>query len=171
MQMVKNFLLPLIVGYLGLLLFMPRTELYYMLERELSKNEIRLNEQSIEESLFFLRVKEVTLYAKGIKVGTIEEINYFTLFFYNRIELEMFEVDELFKSKIPGETSEIVLSYHMFSPLTVSIDAKGSFGVIEGKIQLDENVVRLDLVEEKEIDMILPLLQKDEKGSYYEKSF
>ena len=171
MQMVKKILLPLVVGYIAFLIFMPKTELYYMLEKELSENEITLNEKSIEEGWFSLNVKGITLYAKGVQVATIEELNYFTLFFYNSMELRMVEVDDLLKSKVPGKTTELVLTHHLFAPLTVAIDANGTFGVIEGEVQLSDNTVRLDFIEEKEIDMILPLLKKDEKGRYYEKSF
>ena len=171
MQMVKKILLPLVVGYIAFLIFMPKTELYYMLEKELSENEITLNEKSIEEGWFSLNVKGITLYAKGVQVATIEELNYFTLFFYNSMELLMVEVDDLLKSKVPGKITELVLTHHLFAPLTVAIDANGTFGVIEGEVQLSDNTVRLDFIEEKEIDMILPLLKKDEKGRYYEKSF
>ena len=171
MQMVKKILLPLVVGYIAFLIFMPKTELYYMLEKELSENEITLNEKSIEEGWFSLNVKGITLYAKGVQVATIEELNYFTLFFYNSMELRMVEVDDLLKSKVPGKITELVLTQHLFAPLTVAIDANGTFGVIEGEVQLSDNTVRLDFIEEKEIDMILPLLKKDEKGRYYEKSF
>lgn len=171
MQMVKKILLPLLVGYLAFMIFMPKTELYYMLEKELAKSEITLNEKSIDEGWFSLNVKDITLYAKGVQVATIEELNYFTLFFYNTAELLMLEVDDLLKSKVPAKTTELVLTQHLFSPLTVAIDANGTFGVIEGELQLGDNVVRLNFVEEKEISMILPLLKKDEKGRYYEKSF
>ena len=171
MQMVKKILLPLLVGYVAFLIFMPKTELYYMLEDELAKNDITLNEKSIEEGWFSLTVKEITLYAKGVQVATIEELSYFTLFFYNTAELRMLEVDDLLKSKVPAKTTELVLTHNLFSPLTVGIDANGTFGVIEGELQLGDNTVHLNFVEEKEIDMILPLLKKDEKGRYYEKSF
>jgi len=171
MQMVKKILLPLLVGYIAFLIFMPKTELYYMLEDELAKNDITLNEKSIEEGWFSLNVKEITLYAKGIQVATIEELNYFTLFFYNSVELRMLEVDDLLKSKVPAKTTELMLTQYLFSPLTIAIDANGTFGVIEGELQLGDNTVRLNFVAEKEIDMILPLLKKDEKGRYYEKSF
>ncbi len=72
---------------------------------------------------------------------------------------------------MPAKTTELVLTHHLFSPLTVAVDANGTFGAIEGAIQLGDNTVRLNFVEEKEIGMILPLLKKDEKGRYYEKTF
>jgi len=171
MQMVKKILLPLLVGCIAFLIFMPKTELYFMLENKLAENDITLNEKSIDEGWFTLNVNEITVYAKGVQVATIEELNYFTLFFYNTMELRMLEVDDLLKSKVPPKTTELELGHSIFSPLTVAIDANGSFGVIEGKLHLGDNIVRLDFIEEKEINMILPLLKKDEKGRYYEKSF
>jgi len=171
MQMVKNTLLPLLVAYIAFLIFMPKAELYFLLEKELEKNDITLNEKSIDEGWFTLNVNEITVYVKGVQVANIEELNYFTLFFYNTIELRMLKVDDLLKSKVPTKTTELELIHSIFSPLTVAIDANGSFGVIEGEFHLGDNVVHLDFIEEKEINMILPLLKKDEKGRYYEKSF
>jgi len=58
--MVKKILLPLLVGYIAFLIFMPKTELYFMLENKLAENDITLNEKSIDEGWFTLNVNEIT---------------------------------------------------------------------------------------------------------------
>ena len=171
MQMVKNILIAFIVVWLGILIFMPKQEFYYKLEEELAKHEIKLNETSMNEGLFSLNVKQVTVYFKGINVATIEEVSLFTLLFYNSIELRSLTVDDSLKKMIPQEVEKAVAIHSILSPLEVAVDASGSFGLMTGKIDLSEAKVRLDFNESKNIEMLKPQLKKDEKGWYYETSF
>jgi hypothetical protein len=171
MQMVKNSLIALIVVWLGILVFMPKQEFYYKLEEELSKHEIKLNETNINEGLFSLNLKQVTVYFKGINVATIEEVNLFTLLFYNSIELQSLTVDDSLKKMLPQAIHKAVAKYSILSPLEVSLDATGSFGSAAGNIDLNEGKVRLDFNESKNIEMLKPQLKKDDKGWYYETSF
>jgi len=171
MQMVKNILIAFIVIWLGILVFMPKQEFYYKLEEELAKHEIKLNETSMNEGLFSLNVKQVTVYFKGINVATIEEVSLFTLLFYNSIELRSLTVDDSLKKMMPQEIEKAVAIHSILSPLEVAVDASGSFGLMTGKIDLSEAKVRLDFNESKNIEMLKPQLKKDEKGWYYETSF
>ncbi len=171
MQMVKNILIAFIVVCLGILVFMPKQEFYYKLEEELAKDEIKLNETSMNEGLFSLNVKHVTVYFKGINVATIEEMSLFTLLFYNSIELRSLTVDDSLKKMMPQEIEKAVAIYSILSPAEVVVDASGSFGSMSGKIDLSEAKVRLDFNESKKIEMLKPQLKKDEKGWYYETSF
>ncbi len=171
MQMVKNSLIAFIVVWLGILVFMPKQESYYKLEEALAKHEIKLNETNIDEGLFSLNLKDVTVYFKGINVATIEEVSLFTLLFYNSIELQLLIVDDSLKKMLPQEIKSVVARHSILSPLEVSIDASGSFGSALGNIDLNEGKVRLDFNESKNIDMLKSQLKKDEKGWYYETSF
>ena len=171
MQMVKNSLIAFIVVWLGILVFMPKQESYYKLEEALAKHEIKLNETNIDEGLFSLNLKDVTVYFKGINVATIEEVSLFTLLFYNSIELQSLIVDDSLKNMLPQEIKSIVAKHSILSPLEVSVDASGSFGSAVGNIDLNEGKVRLDFNESKNIEMLKSQLKKDEKGWYYETSF
>ncbi len=170
MQMVKNILVVFIVVWLGILVFMPKQELYYKLEEELSKHEIRLNETTIDEGLFSLNLKKITVYVEGIHVATIEELKLFTLLFYSRVELQLLKVDDSLKKMLPQEIENATAVYSVLSPLEVIVTARGSFGAIDGKVDLNESKVRLDFNESKHIEMLKPQLKKDEKGWYYETS-
>jgi len=171
MQMVKNILIAFIVVWLGILVFMPKQEFYYKLEEELAKHEIKLNETNMNEGLFSLNLEQVTVYFKGINVATVEEVNLFTLLFYNSIELQSLRVDDSLKKMMPQEVEKAVARYSILSPSEVKVDASGSFGSMVGKIDLNEAKVRLDFNESKNIEMLKPQLKKDEKGWYYETSF
>ena len=171
MQMVKKIFITLFIAWFALLVFMPKQALYYKLEEELAKNEIKINEKAIEEGLFSLTLKQASVYIKGIKIATIEELTLFTLLFYTKVELDSLLLDDSLKAMAPQQTDKAVLSHSILSPLEASVNAEGSFGDIEGSIDLKERNIHINFTETKEIETIRYLLKKDEKGWYYETSF
>ena len=172
MQMVKNIFITIMVFWFALLVFMPKQELYFTLEQELAKQGVEINEQSIESGIFSLNLIKPTVYVKGIKVATLEKINVFTLFFTTNINVKSLVLDDSLKSFAPQKIDVANISYSVFSPFNVNIEAKGSFGLLEGSANLNERSVRLNFTETtKEIDSIRSNLKKDEKGLYYETSF
>ena len=171
MQMVKKSFIVLIVAWLGILVLMPKQELYYKLEEELAKQDIKLNEAKINEGLFSLTLHQVSVYYKGINVAAIEEVSLCTVLFYSSLELRSLQMDDSLKTMVPEETKKALLSHSILSPLNISVDASGSFGSMAGKIDLGERKVRLDFNESKNIEMLKPQMKKDEKGWFYETSF
>ncbi|MBA1421395.1 MAG: hypothetical protein FAF03_11315 [Epsilonproteobacteria bacterium] len=171
MQMVKKSIGILFAVWFTLLLFMPKEEMYYTVEKTLAAQDITLNEKSIEEGLFSLTIKDVTVYVKGIALIHIDEVDFFTLLVYNTLRIDNLVVDEVLHSKVPARTEEARFTYQVFAPLTVSLDANGSFGYAEGTIGLADKQVHVDFLKAKEIEMIKPFLKKGEKGWFYEKSF
>jgi len=171
MQMVKKGALIFLAIWFSVLLFMPKTELYYTLEKTLAKQDIKLNEKSIDEGLFSLTLKDVTVYVKGIALAHIEELDFFTLLFYSSLTVDKLEVDEALHAKVPALTKEASFTHSIFSPLSLSVDANGSFGAIDGEIKLMNKELRIDFVELGDTSMIQSYLTKDEKGWFYEKSF
>ncbi|MEA1953591.1 MAG: hypothetical protein U9O24_04315 [Campylobacterota bacterium] len=171
MQMVKNILLLVIVSWLAIIVFMPKKPLYYKVEEILSAQDIILNEKSIEEGFFSLTLNKVKVYVKGIHVVTVEEINFFTVLFYNRLTVDELFIDDSLKKMLPQELKYAEIIHSIVSPLNVTINAKGSFGFMEGSVDLGASDLRLDFNESKKIEMIKSQLKKDEKGWYYETSF
>lgn len=161
----------LFVLWLSLLVLMPKQELYYKLEETLAKYDIELNEKDLDTGWFSVTLKDVTLYAKGIDVGTIEEVKLTTFLFYNRIALRSLQLDETLKRVMPQETEKAAITYSLLSPLAVSVEASGDFGAMEGLADLKERKVRLDFNESSNIQMLKAQLKKDEKGWFYETSF
>jgi hypothetical protein len=172
MQMVKNIFIGFFVIWFALLVFMPKQELYFTLEKELAKQDIEINEQSIEEGVFSLNLINPVIYVKGIKIATIEKINIFTLIFTTNINVRSLNLDESLKSFAPEKIDVANIDYSIFAPFRVNIEAEGSFGHLEGNANLNERDLRIDFSETtKELDSIRANLKKDEKGLYYETSF
>ncbi len=98
-------------------------------------------------------------------------MNFFTVLFYSRMELQSLHVDDSLKTMVPQETQKAVITHSIFSPLGVFVEASGSFGAMAGAIDLSDRKVHLDFNESKNIEMLRSRLKKDEKGWVYETSF
>ncbi|MDQ7086274.1 MAG: hypothetical protein Q9M36_15830 [Sulfurovum sp.] len=171
MQMVKKTLFIVFLLWFSLLAFMPKSELYYTLEKQLYTQEIVFNEAQIEEGIFSLVIKDVTVYVKGIAMAHIEAIEVSTYLFFTTVEIHNIEVEEALHNKVPALTKILNFSHSLTSPLMVILQANGSFGSVEGVVSLDAQKVKIDFIETKKMDMLKPLLVKSEKGWSYEKSF
>jgi hypothetical protein len=171
MQMVKKSIIVFVIAWIAIIVLMPKQELYYKLEEELAKHDIILNEDQIDEGLFSLKLKQVTVYYKGISVATIEEMKMATLLFYSCVKVDTLEVDSSLKAMVPQKTKEARATHSILSPLQISVEASGSFGAMEGSIDLSEQNMRLDFNQSKNLEMLKPRLRKEEKGWVYETSF
>ena len=171
MQMVKKVCLMLFLVWFGMLVFMPKKELYYKLEEVLARQEIQIDGEKLKEGWFSLEVENLSVSIKGIKIATVEKVDFFTLLFSSKMHIQNILLDDSLKGKAPNRTENATLAHTVLSPLSVSLDAQCDFGGIEGKAKIKERSVRLDLIEAKNIDMIKSQLKQDEKGWYYEASF
>lgn len=171
MQMVKNTLIFILVLWLSLIIFMPKKALYYKLEEELLKQDIKLNEKMIDEGLFSLKIEDMSVYIKGINIASIKEINLFTLLIYTHISIESIGLDESFRAMMPQDIKMSNIYHTIDSPMDLVVDINSSIAQIDGIVDLKSRKVRLDIKESSNIAIIKSLLKKDDKGWYYEKSF
>jgi len=171
MQMVKKVLLSILLIWIALLVLMPKTELYYLLEKKLAQQDIRLNEEKMSEGLFSLHIDGLTVYVKGVKVAQIKEADILTLLIYNRIRLKDITLDPLLKEKVPQHIDEVYLVHWIFNPTLVKIKAQGEWGEIDGGLSLSQRKLKLQM---QDTNQTLPWQQsfaKDAKGLHYEISF
>jgi len=171
MQVVKNILISLFALYFALLLFMPKKSLYYGIEKELLKYDIKLNEVQIEESFMALKIKEVSGYVKGIHLFSIDEIVFSTGLFFTDIELHGLEIDASLSKLVPPTVERISLHHSILSALFLDLDAKGVFGEVTARVNMLERTVHVDVNDTSKLEMLKPWLKKGEKGWFYEKSF
>ena len=159
------------VSWLVLLWLMPKQEFYYKLEKTLEKNDIKINEERIEEGIFSLTIYNADIYVKGIKLATIDKISFFTLLFYSKVDVENLVLDDTLKKVAPTQIKELVASHFVLSPFFLNLDVKNESFYAEGKTNLKEKSLRLDFNSTQGLEVLKPKLQQDEKGWYYEASF
>jgi len=168
MQMVKKILLVIVVVLFSIVIFAPKRELYYLLENELMKYDIIINNEDIEEGLLLLHINHPDIYVKGIELANIDKIDISSLLFYNTIEVDGITTDRSLKKLMPAKVTTIKATYQIVDPLKVAISIEGDFGKADGYLYIKESKIRLDISEPKDISRLKHLLRKDDKGWYYE---
>lgn len=169
MQMVRNMVILLIALPLLAMLFMPKKELYYLLEKRLSEQNIVISGEALREDLFGLTVKHPTLYLRGAPVAAAKEISLWSLWVYTKADL----LDLQIAKGLPSELSvERLTAVHSIgSPLEVRLEGKSSLGALRGKIQLKTRRIHLDIAKGGENKAFARYLKKSEKGWVYESGF
>ena len=171
MQMVKNIFFAFLVLWFAILLFMPKQEIYYTLEKALYEQGIEINEKSKEEGIFSFTLHDAKIYVKGIHLATVKELDFFTLLFYSKVTVDTLTLDASLKSMAPENADKILAMHSILSPMKVFLTATGSFGLAEGAADGNSRSLRIDLVDPQKIESLKSFLKKDEKGWYYETSF
>lgn len=171
MQMVKRIITVAIVFWLALIILMPKTEIYYLLEQELEKKDIKISSEEISEGWFSVSLKEPLVYVKGVKVATVEEITLFTLLFYTKSSLKGVALDSSLERFSPTNIEQASLIYSVADPARVLIKANGDFGDTEGSMDISQKSIKLKFSQKEKLGMIASKLKKDGEGWLYETSF
>lgn len=135
------------------------------------QQDIIISNEEIDTGLFTLTLRHPELYFKGIKVADINEIRLFSLLFYTTAIVKGIKADASLQKWVPGEIDNLTAGFQLGNPGNIALGALGSFGRAEGYVSLNKRVVHIDLIEEKSIKALKPLLKKGEKGWYYEAAF
>jgi len=169
--MVKKGAILIAVFWLAVVVMMPKEALYYRLEQELAKKDINISYEKISEGWFALSLIKPSVYVKGIKVATLEEIEIFTLLFYNRVSLKGVLLERSLERFAPGQIDLSILTHSVFSPFKVVISANGAFGEAEGSVELKAHQLKLKFSDVKHLGLLRSKLKKEEEGWIYEASF
>lgn len=169
MQMVKKIAILFLVVPLLILLFMPKKELYYLLEKRLSAQNIVISGEVLEENLLGLTVKHPTIYFGGAPMATADEISLWTLLAYTKANFKGLHIAEGLPTEIRIETLDA--THALFAPFDISVLGQSSLGEIEGAVALQERKIQLDIAEGGRNMALAKYLKKSEKGWTYESRF
>jgi len=171
MQMVKKLLLSIMVLWASIIIFAPKRELYYLLENRLQKVGVVLNGELINTTFSGFKVQKAQLYFQGIKVGEIGEIDFWTIILFSQVDLKNFVPSPGMKKLFDIRLKQAKAKHRLWHPLIVKVEAEGSFGLVDGQIDLAKRNVRIQWLKVGDIHLLKPYLKKDKKGWYYEKSY
>ncbi len=159
-----------------LLYFMPKVNLYYLLESQLKKEDVIVSNETLRERGFTLHISDADISLKSISTAivTSTDINFFIL--YNKISLQDIQLSSTAKSFVPLHIDSIDVIYSFFNPLKINIYAKGEFGYLEGFFSLSSMNLHLRLKPSKIMiqnnSNTLRSFKKEKNGEFsYDKSF
>ncbi len=171
MQMVKKILIIFATLWFGLIYFLPLQQLYFALETLLKEKKIEINESQTHTHFGRIELQNMEVFIEGVKAVSIKMSDFTSFLFYQRLHILELKPNEMFENELKITVDEATLSHSIFAPTTLFVNAKGSFGIAKGTIDLIKRNVRIDFVEAKAVTTIEQFVKHDEKGWYYETNF
>jgi hypothetical protein len=160
MKKIFLFLAGLLIG---LIVFMPKDNLYYTLQNYLKKEKIYIN-SNIKSGLS-LKLKNGIVYYKGMDILKFKNINIFPFIYYNEINGQNIKLNM-------GDyrINTIKIIYIVFYPVRIFLKGESNFGKIKGYIDLIKREVRIYILNLTD-KSLKRFLQKDKKGYFYYAKF
>ena len=172
MQMVKRIIGGFFLLLLLLWLFAPKVELYYLLEKNLKKEGIIISNESLQDTWFGLSIKNADIYVKGANMVHINELKLNIFFFYNTLHIKTLTTDAIVHNVAPKEIEDVSITYSILKPLKATLKGIGSFGTVEGQVELIKKHVTVLFPVAKDIRAFKKFLTKDAKGVWkYETNY
>jgi len=169
--MVKRIIGGFFLLLLFLILFSPKQELYYLLEKELNKNGIVISNEKFTDTFFGLSITDADIFVKGINMAQVKSLKLNIFFLYNSLSVESIATDKGIHNIAPKSIESISAVFSILKPYKVAINGKGSFGEVKGGYYLGKNKIFFRLTEKKNIRSFQKFLKKDKEGLFYEKFF
>jgi len=160
---MKKILIFLVGFFLGLIVFMPKDNLYFTLQKYLSKENIYINSDIY--SFVNLNLKKGTIYYNGMDLVAFDKVIISPFIFFNKIEADNIKI-KFQNLKI----KKIDVVYSIINPLKVYIKGSSNFGEIDGYIDLIKRQVKIYILNLNS-NFLKSLLKKDKKGYFYYVSF
>ena len=172
MQMVKRIVGGFFLGLIFLWLFAPKVELYYLLEKLLKEKNIIISNETITDTWYGLKIENADLYIAGAKIANTAELEFNFFFFYNTLKINEIQMDKSLSNIAPKEINTFNAIYSIVEPLKIKLTGEGSFGVLDGNVNLIEKRVEILFPVAKELKTIQKFLKKDKvKGWFYETNY
>ncbi|HHD80154.1 MAG TPA: hypothetical protein ENK99_00890 [Campylobacterales bacterium] len=171
MQMVKKIIGGFFLLLIFLVIFAPKQQIYYLLEKELAKNDIVISNEKFSDNLLGLSISDADIYVKGIKMAHIKSVDLDIFLLYNKLTIDSVHTDKGIQNIVPKSIDKLSATFSIIKPYKVAIDGVGSFGEVKGGFYLNMNKIFLRLPKTKDISTFRKFLQKDKEGLYYEKFF
>ena len=171
MRLVRNIALFIVALYIGITLFMPKSQLYYYGEQQLKNKGITIGNEKLVDTIGSLKVLHAVAYYQGVDIARATKVKFTPLLLVNIIKAEDIELLNIAKQFLNIHIDSINAKQTIFNPNRVNIDATGSFGTAHGYVNLKNRFIHLDITKATNISNIRQYLKKSEKGWYYESKF
>jgi len=167
--MVKKAILSIVLLALFLIIFMPKQELYYELERQLQQYNVTITGESIEEGILGLTIEHPIVYFNGAIIATADTIKLSTLLAYTTVDIVNLDVADGMPVHI--NIADATLTHSLLSPTSIKIVASSSIGGIDGSVALVDRSIHLSVDNNGSKGIFKQYLKKTKEGWQYESRF
>jgi len=159
-----KFLTIFLSFFIGLIVFMPKDNLFFTLQKELKKENIYIN-SDIKSNIIDLSLSNSKVFINGINLATIKQTTILPLLVFNKIELKNIKID--FNNL---NINNLKIQYSLLNPINIIIKGKSNFATIDGFVNLKNRDMKIYLLNLTN-NSIKPFLKKDKKGYFYAQKF
>jgi hypothetical protein len=175
MRILFKFFTYLFIFFIGIFLFLPKESIYFYLERVLLEKKIVISNENISEKFSGINISNGNIYYENINVANVKEIDIETFLLYTSIKIEDVKLLKSLESFSPSPIDEILIKYSLIDFDKIKLSANGSFGEINGSIDIFTRVLNFELIAsnkmKNEYSGILKNMQIKEGRYYYEYKF
>jgi predicted nucleic-acid-binding protein len=168
---MKKILIAFVFFLLGVVLFMPKINLYYTLENILEKEHIVIKEGALQDRWVDLSIKDAVIFYDGIASVEAADITITPWIFYHKVTMHDVHPTAAIANMFNAQADEVVLKYSVLDYKHVVIEAVGDFGRIDGTLDIKEQKIHL-LLEPSETfkhnTLVREYFKKREEGLVYE---
>ncbi len=161
---------------LALMYFMPKESIYYFAEKELQNYNVIISHEEVKDSGFFLKLRHLDIYVESIESAKVQRLNVSLFGVYNEIDAQNIRLTDALASMLPLKIERINITYSVFHPTEIIVNAVGAFGTLKAKVNLIERKIEAKLkasdVMKRKYRSTLHNFKKQANGEYeYVQSF
>lgn len=136
MKKIGKFFTYVLFFIFALMVFIPKSSLYYLAEVNLKKFDIIISNESLSDSVFTLNIHNLDISAKGIDSAHIASVDVTLCGVYNKIVVEKIKFSSIVEAYFPSKIEFLNIDYSLLHPLSVKLNSHGEFGVIDAAFDL-----------------------------------
>jgi hypothetical protein len=169
--MVKKILLVSILLPLLLLVFAPKKELFYLLQRRLAQQGITVSGGTIHENPLGLSIEHPSVYFKGIKVADIQSITLWSLLVYSRGSIDGITFDPSLRSFLPAGVQRVSAVHSLLKPTHIRLSLRDPKQQGDGDIDISKRILRFVFTKLPSDTPLKEYLKSNKGGWDYEQRF
>lgn len=140
--------------------------------------KIAIHEKLLDETLNGIKVYKSFISYNGIDTVNLEEISLSSLLVTSKLSVKQITLNQSFQSFLPINYDFIILEHFLWDPLHIYIQSEFSQGSINGTVDLETKIAKLNIIAEKNFLAKYPLVKKqltyidkDDNNERYEYEF
>ena len=132
-------------------LFLPKDNLYFLLQKEIKAYKIELVTKNIEDKFFRLILADTNIKYEGIDALRIDNINFVSYVFKTDLTFTNIKLDSIISKFVPAQINTIVLHHTVVKPNIIYINSSFKGGSCLGYIDLLQRDLKLNISLSKEL--------------------
>jgi len=171
---MKKIVIATIFFFIGLIIFMPKENLFFTLKKILKKEHIELVSKDVSDRFVDLRLEDTLFIYDGIESLKAKTITLSPWLFYNTIEAKDISASKALRDMLNIKVDELKITHTIFNPKLAKLKAWGKFGNLDGYIDLDKRLIHLILTPSasfKKSQIVRDYFRNSKEGLLYESNF